>query len=147
VGTVWLRTSNVSQDMWLLADQVRDWRVALLPRRALPGHGPPSIAGGYSFGPIFYWTLSTYARVGRAFADSLPHTAVVVQAVVSGLIDLILCAAIYRRLGSWSLAIAVLLWQVSAPADLVVARTLWNRTRPSISASSRLRSSCGDPRT
>ena len=51
--------------------------------------GPPSIAGGYSFGPIFYWTLWTYARVGRAFADSLPHTAVVVQAVVSGLIDLV----------------------------------------------------------
>jgi hypothetical protein len=126
VGTMWLRTSNVSQDMWLLADQVRDWRVALLPWRELPGHGPPSIAGGYSFGPIFYWTLWTYARVGRAFADSLPHTAVVVQAVVSGLIDLVLCAAIYRRLGSWSVAIGVLLWQVSAPTDLVVARTLWN---------------------
>jgi len=33
VGTMWLRTSHVSQEMWLLADQVRDWRVALLPWR------------------------------------------------------------------------------------------------------------------
>jgi hypothetical protein len=126
VGTLWLRTSNVSQEMWLLADQIRDWRIALLPWRELPGHGPPTIAGGYTFGPIFYWMLWTYARIGGTFADALPHTAVAVQAVVSGLIDLVLCAALYRRLRTWSVAIAVLLWQVSAPIDLVVARTLWN---------------------
>src|SRR3954469_21200023 len=80
VATMWLRTSNVSQEMWLLADQGGDWRVALLPWGELPvkwrgggwgcwrgrargAPGPPSIAGGYCFGPIFYWTLWTYARV------------------------------------------------------------------------------------
>ena len=51
------RTWGISDSFWLLGDQIRDWRLALLPFSELPLTGAPSSAGGVGFGPIYYWTL------------------------------------------------------------------------------------------
>lgn len=41
----------------MLADQIRDWRIALGAFRDLPLVGTPSTAGGVSLGPVYYWLL------------------------------------------------------------------------------------------
>src|SRR5690349_17238180 len=52
-----VRLWGVSETLWMLADQIRDWRLALGPFSGLPLTGTSSTAGGASLGPIYYWVL------------------------------------------------------------------------------------------
>ena len=84
---VWFRTAGLSQTFWIYADQIRDWQIALKPLTDLPLVGPPSLAGGNTAGPVYYWVLWAIARTLGPFMDYLPHAGGVGVAVLQTIGD------------------------------------------------------------
>lgn len=121
-----LRTTGVSQTMWLLGDQIRDWSVALRPFGELPLSGPPSVAGGNSLGPIFYWIMWAIRVTVGPWFDNLPHAAVVGTAILHAAADVALFFAVRHVTESATLALAVILLTVTSAYDLALTATIWN---------------------
>jgi hypothetical protein len=123
---VWFRTHGLSETFWLYADQVRDWTIALKPFGDLPLVGPPSLAGGNTVGPIYYWILWLFARVIGPFCDYLPHAGGVGTAILLSAADAALFHALAVRLKFTALALAIVLVVATAGPDATVSGTIWN---------------------
>jgi hypothetical protein len=126
VYTFVVRTRGISEHFLMLGDQIRDWSIALGPFWRLPLVGPPSNAGGNSFGPIFYWVLWLIRVVVGPLVDNLPHAGGIGLAAAQSCADGMLCAGIKRASGSWTFAIATVLIIASSPFDLALSSVIWN---------------------
>ncbi len=100
---VFLRTRGVSVSFWLLGDQIRDWSVALGSWSDLPLAGTPSVAGGTTLGPVFYWTLWGIRHAVGPWTDNLPHAGSIGLSIIQSFADGVLLAALWKRLGSFVL--------------------------------------------
>ena len=124
------RTWGISDSFWLLGDQIRDWRLALLPFSELPLTGAPSSAGGVGFGPIYYWTLWLCRVAIGPWVDNLPHAGGIGLSVIQSAADCVLLAGIWKKTGSGLVAVALTLVVATAPLDMALTATAWN---PSLS--------------
>jgi len=120
-----IRTFDIANAFLMLGDQVRDWTIALAAFSELPLTGPPSLAGGRSFGPIYYWVLWLGRVTIGPFTDNLPHAGGLTVALVQSLGDVCLLVALWRRL-PLPLAIAGCLMIASAPFDVGISAVIWN---------------------
>lgn len=120
------RTMGVAESMWLLGDQIRDWRVALRPIHDLPLDGPASVAGGNALGPYYYWLLWAIRAVIGPWFDNLPHAGVYGLAVLHAAADVAMFFAVRRVSGSPALALATVLLVATAPYDLALSSTIWS---------------------
>lgn len=126
VTLVVLRTYGVAQTMWMLGDQIRDWRVALGSLTSLPLDGPASAAGGTALGPIYYWLLWLIRVTIGPWFDNLPHAGAYGLALLHAGADVYLFFAVRRASGSSPLALAILLLLATAPYDLALSSTVWS---------------------
>ena len=126
VYTLTVRVYGIHQHFWMYGDQMRDWLIAVGPLRELPLVGTPSTAGGTSLGPSFYWTLWIIATVIGPWFEYLPHAGGIGLSLLQSLADVLLAWAIWRRLGSLAVALAVVLLAASSPHDLAISATIWN---------------------
>ncbi len=120
-----IRTYDITSTFLMLGDQIRDWTVALSSWRELPLSGPPSLAGGHTLGPIFYWLLWLGRVIIGPFTDNLPHTGGIIVAVLQTAGDTCLLFVLLQRL-PMALALATSLFVVSAPFDLGLSAVIWN---------------------
>ena len=120
-----IRTDDITSTFLMLGDQIRDWTVALSSWRELPLSGPPSVAGGRTLGPIFYWLLWLGRVIVGPFTDNLPHTGGIIVAVLQTIGDTCLLWVLLTRLPT-ALALAMSLFVVSAPFDLGLSAVIWN---------------------
>ena len=121
-----VRTWGVSDTFWLLGDQIRDWRFALLPFDQLPLTGAPSSVGGVGLGPIYYWTLWACRLVIGPWVNNLPHAGGIGLSLIQSLADCVLLVAIWRRSGSGVTAVALTLLLATSPLDMALSATIWN---------------------
>lgn len=126
VYLTFVRTHGISESFFMLADQIRDWRIALGSFRDLPLVGTPSTAGGVSLGPVYYWLLWLSRVVVGPFTGNLPHAGPVGRAIVQGLSDLALLHAVRQRTGNTALAVALVVLIATGGPDLAVTATIWN---------------------
>jgi hypothetical protein len=123
---LWFRATGLSETFWLHADQIRDWQIALRRFTDLPLVGPPSLAGGNTAGPVYYWLLWAIARVLGPFFDGLPHAGGIGVAALQSAGDAVLFHALARRLRSSPAALSIVLIVATAPPDAAVSATIWN---------------------
>jgi hypothetical protein len=121
-----IRVHGISHHFSLLADQMRDWEIALRPFSQLPLVGPPTHVGGYTIGPAFYWILWAIRVVCGPFAGNLPHAGGFGQAALGSAADVLLLLAVWKRTGSAPLALTAAVVLVTAPFDLGLAAVIWN---------------------
>lgn len=121
----WFRVDGISSTFMLLADQMRDWTAALVPAQDLPLTGAPSLAGGRSLGPIYYWVLWLSRVTIGPFVDNLPHAGGIGLSLLQSAADVALFLAL-RRLWGAALAGAVVLLVATAPFDAAVTASIWN---------------------
>jgi len=121
-----VRTWGISDTFWLLGDQIRDWRIALLPFDQLPLTGAPSSVGGVGLGPIYYWTLWMCGLVIGPWVNNLPHAGGIGLSVLQSFADCVLLAAIWKKSGSGYAAVAVTLLVATSPLDMALSATIWN---------------------
>lgn len=126
VYTFIIRTRGISDHFFMLGDEIRDWSVALGPLSGLPLVGPPSIAGGYSYGPIFYWVLWLIRVIVGPFTGNLPHAGGLGLAAIQSCADGVLCLGIRKCSGSWTFALGTVLIVASSPFDLALSSVIWN---------------------
>ena len=126
VLTLVARVHGVSEDFWLLGDQIRDWAIALRPFSELPLVGPPTHVGGYTIGPAFYWILWTLRVLLGPWFDNLPHAGGIGQAALQSAGDALLLVAIWRRTGSPWIALATIVITSTAAFDLSLGALVWN---------------------
>ena len=126
--TLALRVWGISTRFLLLGDQMRDWDIVLRPFWDLPLVGPPTHVHGYTIGPAFYWILWAIRVTVGPWLQNLPHAGGIGQAVLQSAADSLLLVAIWRRLGSMWIALAVVIVEATAPFDLSLAATIWNPT-------------------
>ena len=122
------RTWGISDTFWLLGDQIRDWRLALLPFDELPLTGAPSSVGGVGLGPIYYWTLWVCRLVIGPWVNNLPHAGGIGLSVMQSVADCVLLAAIWKKSGSGLTAVALTLLLATSPLDMALSATIWNPT-------------------
>ena len=120
------RTWGISETFWLLGDQIRDWRFALLPFSELPLTGAPSSAGGVGFGPIYYWTLWVCRVAIGPWVNDLPHAGGIGLSVIQSAADCVLLTGIWKKTGSGLVAVALTLIVATAPLDMALTATIWN---------------------
>lgn len=120
------RTWGVSRTMWLLGDQIRDWSAALGAFSSLPLTGPPSVAGGTSLGPIYYWLLWLIRVTIGPWFDNLPHAGAYGLALLHAGADVVLFFALRRLTQSAVMALSVVLLLATAPYDLALSSTVWS---------------------
>lgn len=123
---VFARTHNVTQQFWLLSDQVRDWRIAMGPFADLPWVGTPSLAGGTTWGPIYYWVLWCIRVTLGPFYENLPHAGAIGLSAIQSAADVFLCYALAARLRSLALALAIVLFAATSPYDMALSAMVWN---------------------
>ncbi len=123
---LWFRTHGISESFFIYADQIRDWQIALSDVSELPLVGPPSQAGGYTAGPIYYWILWVIARTVGPWVDYLPHAGGIGISLLQSVADVMLFHGLARRLRSGVLAIAIVLAVATAGHDATVSSTIWN---------------------
>jgi hypothetical protein len=123
---LWFRAAGLSETFWLYADQIRDWQIALRRFSDLPLVGPPSLAGGNTAGPVYYWVLWAIARLLGPFFDGLPHAGGIGVAALESVGDAVLFHALARRLRSIPAALSIVLVVATAPPDAAVSATIWN---------------------
>ena len=126
LGLTVVRTHGISQSFWLHGDQIRDWAIALGPWHDLPLSGTPSTVGGRATGPVFYWTLWLIRIVVGPATGNLPHAGGIGLSIIQSLADGVLLMAIWSRLGSLVLALAIVLAGATSPFDLALSATIWN---------------------
>jgi hypothetical protein len=120
-----IRTYDISSTFLMLGDQIRDWTIALGSWRDLPLTGPPSVAGGRTLGPMFYWLLWLGRVTVGPFTDNLPHAGGIFVALLQTIGDTCLLWVLMTRL-PLALALATSLFVVSAPFDLGLSAVIWN---------------------
>ncbi len=121
-----VRSYHAADSLWLLRDQIRDWRLALGPLASLPLTGPQSTAGGYSLGPVYYWVLWLSRHIIGPWVSNLPHAGVYGIATLQTAGDLLLLHALRRLTGSAVVALAAVLLAATASMDLAISSTIWN---------------------
>ena len=67
------RTLGIENHFWFMGDQQRDWLVVQGGFTELPTVGPPTVAGGVSWGPIFYWVLWLIKQLLTPIFGNAPH--------------------------------------------------------------------------
>lgn len=122
---VFYRTLGLADSFWMYADQIRDWQIALGRFQDLPLVGPPSLAGGNTAGPAYYWVLWIIAQTIGPAVSFLPHAGGVGVAVVQSGADVVLFHALARRISPWVATLVVLTVATAAP-DVAVSSTIWN---------------------
>lgn len=122
---LFIRTYDLTSTFLMLGDQIRDWTIALGSWRDLPLTGPPSVAGGRTLGPIYYWVLWTGRLIVGPFADNLPHAGGLIVSLLQTTADTCLLWVLMARLPI-ALALAASLLAVSAPFDVGLSATIWN---------------------
>ena len=122
----WFRTRGISESFGLYGDQVRDWQIALKPFLDLPLVGPPSLAGGNTAGPVYYWILWLTARTIGPFCDWLPHAGGIGISLLQSGADVVFLHGARYALGSTTLAVAVALAIATAGPDAALSATIWN---------------------
>jgi hypothetical protein len=132
--TCGIRVWGISTRFQLLGDQIRDWDIALQPLTHLPLVGPPTHVHGYTLGPAFYWILWIIRVTVGPWFHNLPHAGGIGQAILQSAADALLLVAIWRRIGSMWVALAVILLEAAAPFDLSLAAVVWNPTMGSMLA-------------
>ena len=80
--TLTCRVRGISSHFWLLADQIRDWGIALRPFSELPLVGPPTHVHGYTIGPMYYWLMWAIRVTLGPWFNNLPHGGGVGQAII-----------------------------------------------------------------
>jgi hypothetical protein len=120
------RAWGISTRFQLLGDQIRDWDIALQPFTSLPLVGPATHVHGYTIGPAFYWILWAIRVTLGPWFHNLPHAGGIGQAFLQSAADALLLVAIWRRLSSMWLAVAVVVLEASASFDLSLAAIVWN---------------------
>lgn len=128
LGTFALRIRGVSEHFILLADQMRDWSIAMRSFVDLPLVGPPTHVGGYTLGPAFYWILWLIRVCLGPLFDNLPHAGGIGQAAVQSAADAVLMVAIWRRTNSPWIALVTIVLVATASFDLSLAAVVWNPT-------------------
>ena len=123
-----VRTWGISDTFWLLGDQIRDWRLALLPFGELPLTGAPSSVGGVGLGPIYYWTLWVCRLVVGPWVNNLPHAGGIGLSLMQSVADCVLLAAVWRKSGSGLTVVALTLLLATSPLDMALSATIWNPT-------------------
>ena len=123
-----LRVRGIGSHFWMLQDQIRDWSLVLGPFSELPLVGSPTHFGGYTIGPAFYWVLWLFrVAIGPWFQD-LPHAGGIGQAILQSGADALLLVAIWRRFGSFWIALATVVLVATAAYDLALSSLVWNPT-------------------
>jgi len=125
IYVLFIRTYDITSTFLMLGDQIRDWTIALGSWRDLPLTGPPSVAGGRTLGPVYYWVLWMGRVVMGPFTDNLPHTGGLIVSLLQGVGDTWLLWVLMTRL-PLTLALATSLLVVSAPFDVGLSATIWN---------------------
>ena len=120
------RTWGISETFWLFGDQIRDWRLALLPFSELPLTGAPSSVGGVGLGPVYYWTLWVCRVAIGPWVNNLPHAGGIGLSVLQSAADCVLLAGIWRKTGSGLMALALTLVVATAPYEMAITATIWN---------------------
>jgi hypothetical protein len=123
---LWFRTAGLADGFWIHADQIRDWQIALRHFHDLPLVGPPSLAGGNTAGPSYYWLLWLIATIVGPFVRDLPHAGGFGVAALQSGADAWLYLALARRLRSPWVAAGVVLVVATAAPDVAVSSTIWN---------------------
>ena len=121
-----IRLWGVSETLWMLADQIRDWRLALGPFSGLPLTGTSSTAGGASLGPIYYWVLWISRVVIGPLTANLPHAGVYGIAALQTAADVLLFTALRRRSIPLMASAATVLLGATISMDLAFTATIWN---------------------
>jgi hypothetical protein len=120
------RTWGIGDTFWLLGDQIRDWRIALLPFDELPLTGAPSSVGGVGLGPIYYWTLWVWRIAIGPLVNNLPHAGGIGLSLMQSAADCVLLAAVWKKSGSGATAVALTLLLATSPLDMALSATIWN---------------------
>ena len=120
------RTWGISDTFWLLGDQIRDWRLALLPFSELPLTGAPSSVGGVGLGPIYYWTLWVCRVVIGPWVDNMPTRAASASRCSNQPRTAYCLLESGRRpvQASWRLRFTLVV--ATAPIDMALTATIWN---------------------
>jgi hypothetical protein len=121
-----LRTWRISEEFWLLGDQILYWNIALRPWRELPLGGGPSSVGGTTLGPAFMWTMWAIRHAIGPWTDYLPHAGGIGLSLIQSAADVLLLIGVWRRFGSLPLALAVTLIAATGPEELSLTATIWN---------------------
>ena len=121
-----VRTWGISDTFWLFGDQIRDWRLALLPFSELPLTGAPSSVGGVGLGPVYYWTLWVCRVAIGPWVNNLPHAGGIGLSVLQSAADCVLLAGIWRKTGSGLMALALTLVVATVPYEMAISATIWN---------------------
>ena len=132
--TLYIRIRGISGHFWMLWDQIRDWGIVLGPFSELPLVGPPTHFGGYTIGPAFYWILWAIRVAVGPWFDNLPHAGGIGQAILQSGADTLLLAAVWHRMKSILMAIAVVVLLATSAYDLCLAPLVWNPVMGSILA-------------
>jgi hypothetical protein len=122
------RVRGISDEFWLLGDQIRDWGIALRPFTQLPLVGPPTHVGGYTLGPAYYWLMWLIRVTLGPWFDYLPHGGGFGQAIVESAADALLLVAVWRRTESLWLASAAVLAIATAAFDVALSAIVWTST-------------------
>lgn len=120
------RTWGISQDFWLMGDQIRDWDLVQGSFASLPVTGTPRSGGGYHLGPAYYWFLWASRSALAPWVGNLPHVGGIAVTAVE-LASFGALAVAGGRLGLPFPAVAgmtVLL--ASNPYGAALARAGWN---------------------
>ena len=125
VYVLFIRLYDITSTFLMLGDQIRDWTIALGSWRDLPLTGPPSVAGGRTLGPIYYWLLWLGRVLIGPFTDNLPHAGGIIVSLLQTTADTWLLWVLMTRLPI-SLALATSLLVASAPFDLGLSAVVWN---------------------
>jgi len=120
-----IRVRGIESHFWLLGDQIRDWGIALRPFHELPLVGPATHVGGYTIGPAYYWIMWAIRITVGPWFDNLPHAGGYGQAAIESGADVLLLAALARRLDSPGVAFAAMLMIVTAPFDVALSAIDW----------------------
>jgi hypothetical protein len=122
VARIW----GITHEFALLPSHIRDWSIALGSLLDLPLGGTPGQDGGHTLGPAFYWILWIFRVVVGPWFDNLPHAAAIGQAMLQSAADALLLTAIWRRSGSWWMALATVGVTVAVSYDLFRSTIPWN---------------------
>jgi hypothetical protein len=123
---LWFRTHDITTTFYLRGDQARDWDMALRRFGDLPLGGVPSLTGGTTLGPVFYWFMWATARVFGPFVDYLPHAGGFGLAAFQSAADAVLLIALTARLRSLLSALAIVLCAATSGYDATLSSTVWN---------------------
>jgi hypothetical protein len=120
-----IRVRGITDQFWLLGDQIRDWGIALRPFGELPLVGPATHVGGYTIGPAYYWIMWAIRVTIGPWFDNLPHAGGFGQAIVESAADAVLLLAIWRRTQSGWVALAAVSLIATSAYDVALSAIVW----------------------